>query len=103
MLNLVGALITSLLLYFIVCSFTTFGHWEGKVVENKQRLKDVIGLNDAENIVAENKNLAELKEHNISLTKKILELESRLTIKYQEEKDYLWASYQKKTTSRKEG
>lgn len=36
MVNLVGALITSLFLYFIVCSFTTFGHWEGKVVENQQ-------------------------------------------------------------------
>jgi len=36
MVNLVGALITSLFLYFIVCSFTTFSHWEGKVVENQQ-------------------------------------------------------------------
>ncbi len=36
LLNLGGALITSLFLYFIMCLFTTFGHWEGKVVENKQ-------------------------------------------------------------------
>ncbi len=36
MLNLGGALITSLFLYFMVWLFTTIGNWEGKVVESKQ-------------------------------------------------------------------
>jgi hypothetical protein len=35
-LNLGGAIIMSLFLYLVMCLFTTFGHWEGKVVENKQ-------------------------------------------------------------------